>query len=155
MYIVILTRGCSPRKPVSVINTTGCDSTKPTCLHFPRTFTGTGHHNKCGAMLRLELLSWGGLISLIHTSKPCYTYYIYKYIYYTYIYIIPTHTHMHISTHIIHTYTQHTLLHPPTIIIWNTFCSCIFKEFWLTQITLTPQMIHTFSAVFCLNTQLL
>ena len=31
-----------------------CDSTEPTCLRFPRTFTGsrerTGRHNKCGAM---------------------------------------------------------------------------------------------------------
>ena len=53
-YIVLSTRGCSPRRPAAVIGTTGCDSTEPTCLRFPRTFTGcrerTGRHNKCGAM---------------------------------------------------------------------------------------------------------
>ena len=53
-YIVLSTRGCSPRRPAAVISTTGCNSTEPTCLCFPRTFTGrrerTGRHNKCGAM---------------------------------------------------------------------------------------------------------
>ena len=53
-YIVLSTRGCSPWRPAAVIGTTGCDSTEPTCLRFPRTFTGsrerTGRHNKCGAM---------------------------------------------------------------------------------------------------------
>ena len=53
-YIVLSTRGCSPWRPAAVIGTTGCDSTEPTCLRFPRIFTGrqerTGHHNKCGAM---------------------------------------------------------------------------------------------------------
>ena len=53
-YIVLSTRGCSPWRPAAVIGTTGCESTEPTLLRFPRIFKGrrerTGRHDKCGAM---------------------------------------------------------------------------------------------------------
>ena len=53
-YIVLSTRGCSPWRPAAVIGTTGCESTEPTLLRYPRIFKGrrerTGRHDKCGAM---------------------------------------------------------------------------------------------------------
>ena len=48
-YIVLSTRGCSPRRPAAVMSTTGHENH---CL--PRIFKGrrerTGHHKKCGAL---------------------------------------------------------------------------------------------------------
>ncbi len=48
-YIVLSTRGCSPRRPAAVMSTNGCENQS-----FPRIFKGlqerTGHHKKCGAL---------------------------------------------------------------------------------------------------------
>ena len=48
-YIVLLTRGCSPRRPAAVMSTNGRENQS-----FPRIFKGlqerTGHHKNCGAL---------------------------------------------------------------------------------------------------------
>ena len=48
-YIVLSTRGCSPRRPAAVMSTSGSENQS-----FPRIFKGlqkrTGHHKKCDAL---------------------------------------------------------------------------------------------------------
>ena len=48
-YIVLSTRGCSPRRPAAVMSTNGRENQS-----LPRIFKGlqerTGHHKKCGAL---------------------------------------------------------------------------------------------------------
>ena len=52
-YIVLSTRGCSPRRPAAVMSTNGRENHS-----FPRIFKGlqerTGHHKKCGALPVIE-----------------------------------------------------------------------------------------------------
>ena len=52
-YIVLLTRGCSPRRPAAVMSTNGCENQS-----LPRIFKGlqerTGHNKKCGALATIK-----------------------------------------------------------------------------------------------------